>query len=223
MAHILAIDDDRAILTLIKMTLERDGHQVETATSVAEVSAAKLRFADLILLDVMMPGEDGFSYCGRIRNEVDCPILFVTAKTEEQALVKGLGLGADDYIEKPFTVAGLRARVVAHLRREQRQRTNAFHVGSFCLDIAGKQVLYDNTSLPFTKSEYLLCEHFLQNVNQTFSKEQLAEVVSDGDAIPDGAVIVEHVKNIRAKLKVLGVEPIETVWGIGYKWRKESR
>ena len=223
MANILAIDDDPAILALMKLTLERDGHCVDTCASTAEVSANKLRFADLILLDVMMPDEDGFSYCARIRDQVDCPLLFVTARAEENDLVVGLGLGADDYIEKPFTVAGLRARVQAHLRREARVQVNALRVGAFRLDMAGKQLLYNDQPLPLTKSEYLLCAHLMENVGQVFSKERLAEAISDGDDIPDGGAIVENVKNVRAKLKPFGAEPIETVWGIGYRWRKETQ
>lgn len=120
MGKILAVDDEEEMLELVKMALERDGHQVDTEEDVKRVSAERCRIYDLLLLDVMMPGEDGFSLCGRIRAEVDCPILFLTAKTEDAALVQGFGLGADDYIKKPFSIAELRARVNAHLRREGR-------------------------------------------------------------------------------------------------------
>ena len=119
MGKILAVDDEEEMLELVKMALERDGHQVDTEEDVKRVSAERCRIYDLLLLDVMMPGEDGFSLCGRIRAEVDCPILFLTAKTEDAALVQGFGLGADDYIKKPFSIAELRARVNAHLRREK--------------------------------------------------------------------------------------------------------
>lgn len=120
MAHILAVDDEPEILAFIKTALEREGHLVQTVTATCEISPETTRLTDLILLDVMMPGEDGFSYCKRIRDTVDIPILFVTARTAEDDLVHGLGLGADDYIQKPFSVAELRARVAAHLRRESR-------------------------------------------------------------------------------------------------------
>ena len=121
MAKILAVDDEKEMLELVKLALERDGHQVDTEDVGEKVSAERCRMYDLLLLDVMMPGEDGFSLCGRIRAEVDCPILFLTAKTEDAALVQGLGIGGDDYIKKPFSIAELRARVNAHLRREGRQ------------------------------------------------------------------------------------------------------
>lgn len=222
MANVLAIDDDPDILALVKISLERDGHQVETCSSTHEASPRMLRFADLVLLDVMMPDEDGFAYCKRIRADVDCPILFVTARAEQDDLVAGLSLGADDYLEKPFAVAELRARVAAHLRRDARVRTNAVSVGAFRLDLSGKQVLYQGMVLPLTKREYLLCERLMQNAGQAFSKERLAEAIADGNSLPDSGAVAEHVKNIRAKIKPLEIEPIETVWGIGYRWRKEN-
>lgn len=220
MATIFAIDDDEKILTFIKTALTREGHQVETFTSTAAVISEKTKFADLLLLDVMMPGEDGFEYCQRIRNEVDCPILFVTAKTNESEMIHGLGIGGDDYIRKPFSVSELRARVSAHLRRETRGHTNSLRVGNFSLDFAGKKIFYGSEEISFTKSEYLICVHLLKSAGQVFSKTQLYEAVFGYEGESDESVIVEHIKNIRAKLKVYAEDPIETVWGIGYRWRK---
>lgn len=222
MAYILAVDDDKDILALIQKALERDGHQVDICLSADAVSLSKARFADLILLDVMMPGEDGFSYCQHIRTEVDCPILFVTALTAPEDLVHGLGIGADDYIQKPFTLAELRARVSAHLRRETRIRTHNIRVGAFRIDLAGKTILIDQTPIAFTKSEYAICVHLMEHVGQVFSKSQLYEAVFGYDGESDENVIVEHIKNIRAKIKAYHESPIETVWGIGYRWRKEQ-
>lgn len=220
MATIFAIDDDEKILTFIKTALTREGHRVETFTSTAAVASEKIKFADLLLLDVMMPGEDGFEYCQRIRNEVDCPILFVTAKTNESEMIHGLGIGGDDYIRKPFSVSELRARVSAHLRRETRGHTNSLRVGNFSLDFAGKKIFYGSEEISFTKSEYLICVHLLKSAGQVFSKTQLYEAVFGYEGESDESVIVEHIKNIRAKLKVYAEDPIETVWGIGYRWRK---
>jgi len=222
MAHILAIDDEPDILAVIKTALEREGHMVQTVTETAQISPEKLRFADLILLDVMMPGEDGFSYCRRIRDTVDCPILFVTARTDETDLIHGLGLGADDYIQKPFTVAELRARAAAHLRRETRGHTHTLRSGDFILDLSGKQVLFQDTAITFTKSEYTICAGLMKNAGQVFSKSQIYETTFGFEGESDESVIVEHIKNIRTKLKACGAEPIETVWGIGYRWKKEK-
>ena len=129
MANILAIDDDRDLCTLLKTALERDGHTVETRTSGTQLTDTLCRWADCILLDVMMPGEDGFAVCRRIRAETDAPILFLTARTDEPSVLTGLGLGADDYLTKPFRVAELRARVAAHLRRQNPRRGDT---GPFC-------------------------------------------------------------------------------------------
>ena len=123
MAHILVVDDDGDLRALLKTALERDGHQVSLLDRGGAVSEAHCRWADCILLDVMMPGEDGFATCRRIRALAACPILFLTAKTEEADVLTGLGLGGDDYLSKPFRIAELRARVAAHLRR-------CFHTGS---------------------------------------------------------------------------------------------
>ena len=120
MAHILAVDDDPDLCTLLKTALERDGHAVEIRTSGVTVTESLCRWADCILLDVMMPGEDGFATCRRIRAITQAPILFLTARTDEQSVLTGLGIGADDYLTKPFRVAELRARVAAHLRRQNR-------------------------------------------------------------------------------------------------------
>ncbi len=223
MAQILAVDDEPEILSFIKTALERQGHQVVTAADTGEITMEKARFADLILLDVMMPGEDGFAFCQRIRGAVDCPILFVTARTSETDLVHGLGIGADDYIQKPFSVAELRARVAAHLRRESRGHTNVIHTGDFILDLSGAQISYKTIPLPLTRSEYAICANLMEHAGQVFSKGQIYEAVYGYEGQSDESAIVEHIKNIRAKFKSMGTDPIETVWGIGYRWKKESR
>lgn len=170
MGKILAVDDEEEMLELVKMALERDGHQVDTEEDVKRVSAERCRIYDLLLLDVMMPGEDGFSLCGRIRAEVDCPILFLTAKTEDAALVQGFGLGADDYIKKPFSIAELRARVNAHLRREGRQPVRAMARGGVRFDMQAKEAMVEEQILPLTKGEYEICEHLALHAGQVFQR-----------------------------------------------------
>lgn len=120
MAHILVVDDDADLRQLLLTALERDGHQVTALDRGSAVTEAHCRWAHCILLDVMMPGEDGFATCQRVRALADCPILFLTAKTEEADVIQGLGLGGDDYLTKPFRLGELRARVAAHLRRQHR-------------------------------------------------------------------------------------------------------
>lgn len=222
MPKLFVVDDDLDMLDLVRIALEKDGHQVDTEADAATVQPARCQLYDLLLLDVMMPSEDGFSLCSRIRAEVDCPILFLTAKAEDAALVKGFGLGADDYIKKPFSIAELRARVNAHLRRDVRQPTRTLSRGGMRLDMQAKVAIVGEHVLPFTKGEYAICEHLALHAGQVFTKEQLYEAVFGFDAEGDSSAIAEHIKNIRAKLKDDGLSPIETVWGVGYKWRKDS-
>ena len=212
------VDDERPILELVKNVLQKDGHFVTVYTSSAQVPLDTLNRYDLIILDIMMPDIDGFSYCDKIRSLVDCPILFLTAKTMENDITFGLGLGADDYLTKPFRIAELRARVNAHLRREHRERHTSIIFDRIKIDLSAKELLVDNTPVALTKSEYLICEYLARNKGQVFSKEQIYEAVFSLEGDSDNSTISTHIKNIRAKLNKLDIQPITTVWGIGYKW-----
>ena len=223
MANILVIDDDEAVLKLIQNALSKEGYTVDVALNTSKVTLKKAQFADLILLDVIMPNEDGFSFLRRIRNSIDAPILYVTSKTAESDLIHGFGLGADDYIEKPFSLAELRARVAAHLRRDKRIAANSIKSGKIVLYLSESQFSIDENILPFTKSEYAIAALLMEHTAQTFSKEQIYESVFGFDGESDVHAIVEHMRNIRAKLKTYGEDPIETVWGIGYRWKKENQ
>lgn len=221
MANILAVDDDEDMRALLQAALGRDGHTVKTLACGAAVTPEACRWADCILLDVMMPGEDGFATCARIRALAACPILFLTAKTHEADVLTGLGLGGDDYLSKPFRIAELRARVAAHLRRETRAPAAYVRRGGVSFDMPGKAAFCADTPVKFTKSEYAICEFLALHAGQTFSKEQIYEAVFGFDGTADDSAVAEHVKNIRAKLKAFGLSPIETVWGVGYKWKSE--
>ena len=221
MAHILVVDDYGDLCALLKTALERDGHQVSACRDGRRVDEAACRWADCILLDVMMPGEDGFALCRRIRDLADCPILFLTAKTQEADVLTGLGVGGDDYLTKPFRIAELRARVAAHLRRQQRAPHSLLRRGGLDFDLRQRAVLWQGQPLRLTKSEYAICEHLAMHPGQTFSKEQLYEAAFGFDGTADAAAVTEHIKNIRAKLRAAQADPIETVWGVGYKWKSE--
>lgn len=220
MANILAIDDEKGILDIIRSALEKEGHKVFTVSNPTSLSKNQYSKFDLILLDVMMPEIDGFSLCREIRNIVDCPIIFLTAKTLEKDIITGLSLGGDDYIAKPFGISELRARVNAHLRREHREKHNAFFISDLKFYLSAKEVYFNDVLVPFTRSEYNICEYLAINHGQVFSKESIYEKVFGFGKDSDTAVIVEHIKNIRTKLKQVGISPIETVWGVGYKWRE---
>lgn len=219
MPHILVIDDDADILALIKNTLQLQNYMVKTFVSANQVDRSKLADYDLILLDIMMPDVDGLSFCRDIRNLVDCPILFLTAKSQEADIVTGLSYGADDYICKPFGVQELLARVDAHLRRERREHHASLVLESIRFDLSAKRVTAKGKKLDLTKSEYEICELLAKRRGQVFSKDQLYDYLYAYEERGTPAAIAEHIKNIRAKFRTIGLEPIETVWGIGYKWK----
>ena len=218
MAHILAIDDDEAMLVLIKNTLRKDGHDVTCVSRITKSLKDTLSSYDLILLDVMMPDTDGFTFCQEIRHFTDCPILFLTARSLEEDVQFGFSMGADDYIRKPFSILELRARINAHLRREQREKTRCFSVGSVRFFLMKKEIWAMDQKLSFTKSEYEISLLLAKNHGQIFSKEQIFENVFGYDKESDISAITEHIKNIRKKLAAAGIAPIETIWGIGYRW-----
>ena len=219
MAHILAVDDDADLRVVIAEALGRDGHFVRLLPAGAEVTEAHCRWADLILLDLRMPGEDGAATCRRIRALTDAPILFLTALNAEADVLEALGSGGDDYLTKPFRIGELRARVAAHLRREQRTPHARLRRGALDFDLGERAVYWKDTPLKLTKGEYAICEYLAMHPGQTFSKEQLYEAAFGYDGEADASAVTEHIKNIRAKLRPAGESPIETVWGVGYKWK----
>ena len=219
MARLLVIDDEKAILDLVKNGLEKDGHIVTVCESVADVTISALKNYDLILLDIMLPDVDGFMFCKKIRGIVDCPILFLTAKVMETDIIYGLGIGADDYITKPFRTGELRARVTAHLRRERREHHNTLGFEQeIKFDLSSKELFIKGKKVDLTKSEYEICEYLARNRGQVFTKEQIYEAVFGFDGNSDNSTIATHIKNIRSKLAGYGVTPINTVWGVGYRW-----
>ena len=226
MANILAVDDNLELCKLIRTTLERDGHRVETRQAGGALTEALCRWADCILLDVMMPEEDGFAVCRRIRSLTEVPILFLSARTDEAAVLKGLGIGADDYLQKPFRVAELRARVAAHLRRQNRTPMHRMVRSGVEFDLFGKSAEVQNVILPLTRSEYAICEYLALHAGQTFTKEQIYEAVFGVDGTSDDTAVTQHIKNIRAKLRTAGVAApetlLKTVWGVGYQWKNED-
>lgn len=224
MANILAVDDNPDLCILLKTALERDGHRVVTCSSGAELTEALCRWSDCILLDVMMPNESGFAVCRRIREQTDAPILFLTARTDEASVLEGLGIGGDDYLTKPFRVGELRARVAAHLRRQNRVPVYRMVRSGVSFDMTGKSASYAEKKLPLTRSEYAICEYLALHAGQTFTKEQIYEAVFGVDGTADDTAITQHIKNIRAKLRAAGAPEtlLKTVWGVGYQWKSEN-
>lgn len=218
---ILIADDEADIVKLLRDYFEMNGYTVLTAKNGIEAIRQAEKGPNIILLDINMPGLDGLEVCKRIRRFVNCPILFLTARVEDADKINGFRVGADDYVVKPFSMGELGARVAAHLRREERRsaRTRAKFVGNLVIDYAARQVYAGETPIPFAKKEFDILEFLSMNAGQVFDKERIYERLWGYDSEGDSAVIAEHIRRIRAKLKAAcGQNYIETVWGVGYKW-----
>lgn len=206
------------MIRVIKKILCLDGYDVVTMNEYDEQVAKQLYLYDLIILDIMMSQIDGYEIMRELRDETTVPIIYLTAKVQEADVLKGFGLGADDYIKKPFSPDELRARVRVHLQREQRVQKTVITKGKFRFDVKAKRLFYGNTQINLTKGEYQICEYLAQYAGQVFSKEQIFEEVFGFDKESNENTITTHIKNIRSKLAEFDDQPIHTIWGIGYKW-----
>lgn len=223
MQKIMIIDDEIDILHMLDRYFRLNGYTVITADGAEEAVKKLNQEPDLILLDINMPGMDGLSLCKHIRNYVSCPILFLTANANDKDKIKGFTAGGDDYIVKPFSVDELGARVSAHLRRENRNKSKSQMMFDLHLviDYSQRSVFYKDKEIPLTKKEFDIVEVLSQNAGQVFDKERLYETIWGYDGAGNNSVIAEHIRQIRAKLAAVGARQyIETVWGVGYKWAK---
>lgn len=218
---ILAVDDEKDILKLLKDYFRMQGYLVYTAASGIEAMEMLKIQPDLILLDINMPDMDGMEVCKRIRNHVNCPIIFLTAKIEERDRINGLRIGGDDYIIKPFSIAELEARVEAHLRREERLGVREFlkFSNELVIRYTDRSIYYQEQEIQLTKTEFDIVEILSMNKGQIFSKERLYEELRGYDGEGDSSTIAEHIRRIRLKIgKFTDKVYVETVWGVGYKW-----
>lgn len=224
MPHILIVEDDRAIARIEKDYLELNGFQVTLAEDgeIGRRLALQQPF-DLILLDVMLPKLDGFTLLQNLREQLDVPILLVTARTEDLDKIRGLGLGADDYIEKPFSPSVLMARVRANLaqyaRLKQGDKGRMLQSGSLRLDTAARRVFLAEQEVPLKNKEYELLLFFMRNAGMVFDRETLYERVWGLEAMGDSATVAVHINRLREKL---GEGLIQTVRGAGYRFAGES-
>jgi DNA-binding response OmpR family regulator len=227
MSRILIIEDERSIAELERDYLEIEGFEVEmTSDGNTGLEAALNHRHQLILLDLMLPHINGFELCKQIRKKTDIPILIVTAKTEDIDKVRGLGLGADDYIVKPFSPSELVARVKAHLARYERligrnASTDDIQVRGLHLTKSSRQVFMNGKEVLLTAREFDLLTFLASYPNQVFSKEHLFERIWGMDSMGDTATVTVHVRKIREKIESNTASPqyIETVWGAGYRFK----
>lgn len=220
---ILVVDDDRDLLKMLNSYFSLKSYTVITAENGWSALEKVKTNPDIILLDVNMPGMDGIEVCKRIRGKVTCPIIFLTARVEEEDRVIGLLSGGDDYILKPFSLKELDARIIAHLKREERfhKKTEQRIYGELSVDYTRKEVEITGKILELTKLEYEIIEFLSMNPEVVFDKDRIYEKVCGYEAEGDSRVITELISRIRNKIKEqTEKEYIETVWGMGYKWIK---
>ncbi len=228
MSKILIIEDEEAIADLEKDYLELSGFEVKICNTGDEgLQTAFREEFDLIVLDLMLPGLDGFEVCKRIREEKNIPIIMVSAKKEDIDKIRGLGMGADDYMTKPFSPSELVARVKAHLARYDRlvgssnKNNDVIEIRGIRIDKTARRVMVDGEEKAFTGKEFDLLTFLAEHPNHVYTKEELFREIWDMDSIGDIATVTVHIKKIREKIEFDSAKPqyIETIWGVGYRFK----
>ncbi|WP_026517764.1 response regulator transcription factor [Butyrivibrio sp. MC2021] len=228
MSKILIVEDEEAIADLEKDYLELSDFEVKIEnTGDAGLETAIAEDFDLIILDLMLPGMDGFEVCKHIREKKDVPILMVSAKKDDIDKIRGLGLGADDYITKPFSPSELVARVKAHMARYSRlvgsghESNDYVEIRGLKIDKTARRVYVDDQEKSFTTKEFDLLTFLAENPNHVFTKEELFRKIWNMDSIGDIATVTVHIKKIREKIEYDTSNPqyIETIWGVGYRFK----
>ncbi|MDD6810406.1 MAG: response regulator transcription factor [Lachnospiraceae bacterium] len=228
MSKILIVEDEEAIADLEKDYLELSDFEVEIEnTGDGGLEKALSGNFDLVILDLMLPGIDGFEVCKKIREEKNIPIIMVSAKKDDIDKIRGLGLGADDYMTKPFSPSELVARVKAHMARYDRlvgssQKVNdIIEIRGLKIDKTARRVYLDGEEKIFTTKEFDLLTFLAENPNHVYTKEELFREIWDMDSIGDIATVTVHIKKIREKIEFDTAKPqyIETIWGVGYRFK----
>ena len=228
MSKILIIEDDESIADLEQDYLIISGYEVEVERD-GDIGLNKALDGeyDLFILDLMLPGRDGFDICKRIREKKNTPILMVSARKDDIDKIRGLGLGADDYITKPFSPSELVARVKAHLSRYERligtnaNKSDVIEIRGIKIDKMARRVWVNGEERGFTSKEYDLLVFLAENPNHVFTKEELFSKIWDMESIGDIATVTVHIKKLREKIEVDSSNPqyIETLWGVGYRFK----
>lgn len=228
MSRILIVEDEVAIADLEKDYLELSGFEVEIENDgQSGLLRALNEDFDLFILDLMLPGVDGFEICRQIREKKNTPILMVSAKKDDIDKIRGLGLGADDYVTKPFSPSELVARVKAHLARYERLigsnivENDIVEIRGIRIDKTARRVWVNDEEKQFTTKEFDLLTFLAENPNHVFTKEELFREIWDMESIGDIATVTVHIKKIREKIELNTNKPqyIETIWGVGYRFK----
>jgi len=223
MARILIIEDETAIAELEKDYLELSDFEVVLESDGSGGAARALdEDFDLIILDLMLPGMNGFDICKLIRETKNTPIIMVSAKSEDIDKIRGLGLGADDYMTKPFSPGELVARVKAHIERYQRLTASGIPTNDVMkIDKTARRVYVNGKEKAFTTKEFDLLTFLAENPNHVFTKEEIFREIWEMESVGDIATVTVHIKKIREKIEDSSSKPqyIETIWGVGYRFK----
>lgn len=228
MNKVLIIEDEVAIADLEKDYLELSGFEVEVANDgKLGLEKALKEDYDLFILDLMLPGVDGFEICRSIRGEKNTPIIMVSAKKDDIDKIRGLGLGADDYMTKPFSPSELVARVKAHLARYDRltgsavEKNKEIEIRGLKIDTTARRVWINGEEKTFTTKEFDLLSFLASHPNHVYTKDELFREIWDMESVGDIATVTVHIKKIREKVEIDSSNPqyIETIWGVGYRFK----
>lgn len=228
MSKILIVEDEEAIADLEKDYLELSGFEVEVANDgQTGLKKSLAEDYDLIILDLMLPGVDGFEICRMVRAEKNTPIIMVSAKKDDIDKIRGLGLGADDYMTKPFSPSELVARVKAHMARYERlvgsavEENKVIEIRGIKIDTTARRVWVNGEERAFTTKEFDLLTFLASHPNHVYTKDELFSEIWDMESIGDIATVTVHIKKIREKIEFDTSKPqyIETIWGVGYRFK----
>lgn len=218
MEQILIVDEDVNNLKLVKNQLTKAGYRVSTECFLEDVERGKLEKYDLILTELMGTSSDGYEFITRLKAAVACPVLISSARTNESAIVDSLLAGADDYVAKPFRMPELMARIKVALQKNAPHSQKEDVISGMVFNSAENSIIAQEGEISVTRNEFRLCRILAKNCGMTFSKESLYEYIYEVDADTQLRTITEYIYSVRKKFKEIQIDPIKTVWGMGYRW-----
>lgn len=226
MKTVLLVDDEKRMLDLLEFYIDPHGYKcIKKQTGIDAIMYLEKESADLVILDIMMPDMDGWKTCGKIRETSDVPIIMLTARDGKDEVVKGLKMGTDDYVTKPFNEEELLARMEAVMRRTKSDKEEILKFKGLVLDEKAFEFRFQKQNISLTPKEFSLLALFINNPNKVFTRDHLLTIVWNFKSDVEDRTIDSHIRNIREKLRHVGFpvdEHLKTIWGVGYKWSSES-
>ncbi|MBV7505294.1 response regulator transcription factor [Bacillus sp. sid0103] len=226
MKTVLLVDDEKRMLDLLELYIAPHGYKcIKKQTGIDAIKYLGNESADLVILDIMMPDMDGWKTCEKIRETSDVPVIMLTARDDKDEVIKGLKMGADDYVTKPFNEKELLARMEAVMRRTKSHKDENLNFKGLVLNEKAYEFTFEKQNISLTPKEYSLLALFISNHNKVFTRDHLLTTIWNYKSDVEDRTIDSHIRNIREKLRHVGFtvdEHLKTVWGVGYKWSSES-